>query len=164
MSARLDAQSMLLTLADHGVKCVVIGGMSAVLQDIPVPETADLDITPEGSRDNLRRLGAALREMEATLRAQGLEEGHPIPLDERTFTHSQFVTFETKHGPFDVSLRPDGTDGYPDLRKGAVEIGRFGITILVASVEDLIRSKQAAGRQKDLEHLAILRRYMEEQP
>lgn len=158
--APLDVRRILLALKDHGVRFIVIGGVAALLQDVPLPPTLDLDVTVEDSKANLKRLGETLREIEATLRAPGLDEGFPIPLDEHTLDHVQFMTFLTKYGPFDVTVRPDGTHGYKDLRRGAVEIGRFGILILVSSVEDIIRSKEAANREKDVPHLVILHEFL----
>ncbi len=152
----LDVRRLLLVLADHRVKYVVIGGVAALLQDVPMPPTLDLDITPERTPDNLERLAAALEEMEAKVRGMQVDEGVEIPLDARMLANMQIMTFVTKYGPFDVSINPDGTKGYRDLRKHAVELGTFGIMVPVASVEDIIRSKEAANREKDAPHLVIL--------
>lgn len=100
--------------------------------------------------------------MDAKLRA-GLDEGLEIPLDERTFKHVITMTFVTRFGPLDVSLLPDGTTGYENLRSGAVLLDRFGIRVPVASVLDIVRSKEAAGREKDILHLVVLRRFLDEQ-
>lgn len=161
-SPKLDLERILTVLDDHEVRYVIIGGVAALLQDVPIPETLDIDITPAGSKENLRRLAAALREMDAKLRAPGLEEGMQIPLDERTFSLVTTMTFTTRYGPLDVSLRPDGTEGYDDLKRGAVRVREFGISIPVASVPDIIRSKEAAGREKDAEHLVVLREWLRE--
>jgi hypothetical protein len=55
---------------------------------------------------------------------------------------------------------PAGTSGYDDLARTADVFDLFGQRVLVASVEDLIRMKRAAGRPKDLvavEELGALR-------
>lgn len=156
----LDAPRILLALADHGVRYVVIGGMAAILQGVPIARTLDLDITPERTPENLERLAAALEELEAKPRGVELDEGVEIPMDARMLSHMQIMTFVTKYGPFDVSISPDGTKGYRDLRKHAVEVRDFGLTVQVSSVEDIIRSKEAAGRDKDQAHLRILRRFL----
>lgn len=58
----------------------------------------------------------------------------------------------------DISARPDGTDGYHDLRRGARRLPLGGgLHVMVAALEDVIRSKTAAGRAKDLEALPALR-------
>ena len=149
-------------MAKHDIRYVVIGGMAAVLHDVPVPRTFDFDITPKRSQVNETRLATALGEMGAKLRAPGLDEGFEIPLDGRAFKHMITMTFVTKYGPFDVSFRPDGTEGYEDLAREATTIQRFGVEIRVASVRDIIRSKAASGREKDAAHLLILRRFLAE--
>ncbi len=64
----------------------------------------------------------------------------------------------TKHGPMDLAMKPDGTEGYDDLIRNVHEIDAFGVVVPVAALEDIIRSKEAAGRPKDLKHLPDLYR------
>lgn len=144
------------------VKYVVIGGVAALLQGVPLPRTADLDVTPAGDLENKKRLARTLRDIEAKLRVPGFEEGVEIPLDERTFTGLVTMTFLTRFSPFDISFVPDGTAGYEDLLGEARTIERLGVEIPVASVNDIIRSKQAAGREKDAGHLVILMDFLRE--
>lgn len=144
------------TLNRRKVKYVVIGGVAAILQGVPLPRTADLDITPAGDLDNKKRLARALRDLDAKLRVSGLAEGVEIPLDERTFTGIVTITFLTRFGPFDVAFVPDGTTGYDELLEDARFVERLGVRIPVASIGDIVRSKQAAGREKDASHLVIL--------
>ena len=58
---------------------------------------------------------------------------------------------------------PAGTGGYADLKRDAdlMDLGD-GLVVLVASLRDVIRSKEAAGREKDIAQLPILRRTLEE--
>ncbi|MGH9021844.1 MAG: nucleotidyltransferase domain-containing protein [Acidimicrobiia bacterium] len=155
-------ERIIAVLNEHHVDYVVIGGMGAILHGAPMPPTKDIDVTPEASRANLGRLSAALRDLGATLRAPGLTEGVVIPLDERTFDRMTTMTFFTEAGPFDVSLRPDGTDGYPDLVRSAVRVEFHGRPVPVAALEDIIRSKNGAGRPKDQATLPELERFAQE--
>ena len=66
------------------------------------------------------------------------------------------LTFTTDLGWLDVMATPAGTDGYDDLAAGADATQAFGEQFLVASVDDLIRMKRAAGRPKDRVELEIL--------
>lgn len=69
-------------------------------------------------------------------------------------------TLTTDLGAIDLLATPAGTDGFDDLARTAETLGLFGHDVLVASVDDLIRMKRAAGRPKDLlavEELAALR-------
>lgn len=155
-------ERIIAALNDHQVDYVVIGGMGAILHGAPMPPTKDIDVTPDRDRENLGRLAAALRDLGATLRAPGLPEGVVIPLDDRTFDNMITMTFLTDAGPFDVALRPDGTEGYPDLVGSAVLVEFHGKPVPVASLEDIIRSKNAAGRPKDQATLPELERYADE--
>jgi hypothetical protein len=152
----LDIEALLSTLDRHGVKFVLIGGVAARLHGSPLL-TEDVDVTPAPSRENLGRLAAALRELDAKLRVAGAPEPIDFPLDERSFDSFTAMMLVTRHGYLDVCLRPDGTRGYAELAENAETYDVFGLKIEVASLEDIIRSKQAAGRNKDLQALPTLR-------
>lgn len=63
----------------------------------------------------------------------------------------------TKAGRIDVAFNPAGTGGFEDLSVNAEKFRAYGVTFLAASVDDIIRSKEAAGRPKDREDVAILK-------
>ena len=140
----------------HRGAYVVIGGVAAMLQDIPIPETLDVDVVPEREARNVKALAAALKEMEARLLVPGEPEGVEIPLDERTFRAVSTLTFVTRFGPFDVLFEPSGAPAYADLEKRALVLQRFGVDIAVASIQDLIAMKRTTGREKDAAHLTVL--------
>jgi hypothetical protein len=145
------------------VRYVVIGGLAALLQGVALPRTADLDVTPSSDPANKKRLASALRELNAKLRAPGLDEPIEIPLDERTFSGMVTMTFTTRFGPFDVCFVPDGTTGFEDLQRNALVIKRLGVRIPVCSLKDIVRSKRAAGREKDAGHLTILVEFIDQE-
>jgi predicted nucleotidyltransferase len=152
----LDIVRIAKTLRRRDVKYVVIGGMAAVAHGLAW-QTDDIDICPDASTDNLRRLAEALTDLDARLRAEGLGPGGmKIKLDEKTWRFTPTMTLTTAAGPLDVNLRPDGTDGYRDLIHAAESREVEGVVIPVASLEDVARSKEAAGRPKDLERLPEL--------
>jgi hypothetical protein len=68
----------------------------------------------------------------------------------------------TTHGNLDISLKPAGTEGYDDLVDRLVRIKVMSVDVPVASLEDVIRSKEAANRGKDRATLPLLRRTLEE--
>lgn len=131
-----------------------------MLQDVPIPETLDVDVVPRRKSKNLKALAAALKEMEAHLRVPGDPEGVEIPLDDRTFRDVSTLTFITRFGPFDVLFDPSGAPVYAELEKRAVLLERYGVRIAVASVEDLIAMKRSTGREKDAAHLMTLVEHM----
>ena len=72
-----------------------------------------------------------------------------------------FLRFDTKYGFVDIIYRPAGTRGFRDLAKSTLPQDTGSAQVQVASLEDVIRSKQAAGRPRDLEQLPTLRRLLE---
>jgi len=152
---------ILEVLERHRVLYVVIGGLAAELRGSPYV-TRDVDVTPARTRENFARLAAALRELNAKLQIPDMDEPLEVPLDERSFEQGTSWTYVTKHGYLDIALLPDGTRGYEDLRRSATrEQLTDTVTIFVAALADVIRSKEAAGREKDRAVLPILRQVLE---
>lgn len=166
MVSGLERQLQMIVecLDRHGVSYVVIGGVAAMLHDVPIPETLDIDVVPERKEPNLRALAKALIEMEARLRVPNDPNGVAIPLDERTFRNVSTLTFLTRFGPFDILFEPPGAPGYDELARRARTMDRFGVEISVAALEDLVAMKRAAGREKDVEHLTILIGFLRQHP
>lgn len=162
----VDVQKMLEALLRHKESFVVIGGFAAELHDVPIPPTRNIDITPATDPDNLNRLIAALNELDARLRVPaGPAEGVIVPggLTPEFLQSMISVALVTKAGPLDISLLPDGTHGYPDLERGSLQMAFQRLQIPVASLDDIIRSKEAAGREKDLLVLPALREHRRRQ-
>ena len=152
---------ILAVLERHQVLYVVIGGLAAELRGSPYV-TRDVDVTPARTRANFTRLAAALRELDAKLRIADMDEPPAIAFDEESFNQGTTWTFVTRHGYLDVALLPDGTRGYDDLRRSATqEQITDTVTVTVAALADVIRSKEAAGREKDRAVLPILRQVLE---
>jgi hypothetical protein len=131
------------------VRFVVIGGYAAVLHGSAM-YTADADITPDPDPGNLRRLCEALREMGARLRVADDPEGVAFTYDEHFLTQMTMLNLVTDHGDFDLSFRPAAfPNGYTDLVDHALPFDVGGFIVQVASLDDVIRSKEAANRDKD---------------
>lgn len=149
----VDPRLILDVLHGHEVRFVTIGGVAGVLHGSP-SITTDLDVCYQRDKENLERLAAALRELDAKLR--GVDDEVPFLLDATTLRAGDCFTFETKYGPFDILGTPSGTRGYDDLMESAVEMDVDGLTVAVASLDDLIAMKHAAGRPKDRVEVEIL--------
>jgi hypothetical protein len=145
-------------LSRHGVDFIVVGGVAAVLAGAPI-STFDLDIVPARSHENLVRLVAALGEIDARYRdltgrilrpeVEGLAgPGHHLLL--------------TTCGPVDVLGTIGQGDGYDQLLADVVERAIGEHRVMTLGLASLIRTKEAAGREKDRAVLAILRRTLEE--
>jgi predicted nucleotidyltransferase len=148
------------TLQKHGVRFVVIGGFASRLWGSPTL-TNDLDLCYARDQANLVRLATALKELEASLR--GAPSDLPFLLDARTLEAGDHFTFETLAGNLDVLGLPAGVGGFDPLLRNAteMEIAR-GLRLPVASLDDLITMKRAAGRPKDLIEVEILSALREE--
>ena len=163
MSEReFDPLRALRTLVEHEVRFVLIGGFAGALRGSPVI-TGDLDLCYARDDDNLDRLAEALRALDARLR--GAPPDVPFLLDAQALHAGDHFTFATSTGSLDCLGTPAGTDGFNDLDARATDEVVDGITIRVASLDDLIRMKHAAGRPKDriaVEWLSALRDELEE--
>ena len=142
-----DPWALLERLNLAGVEYVVIGGIAAVVHG-SVTFTQDLDVCYATDEQNLDRLGTALSAMGARLR--GVTHDVPFSPDRRTLRHTQVLTLDTPYGPFDVLAAPSGSPGYAALAERAQVTARGELRFKVASLEDLIAMKRAAGRPKDL--------------
>jgi hypothetical protein len=161
--APFDPQRILEVLARRQVRCVVIGGYAAVLAGVDVV-TRDIDITPATDEPNLQRLAAALGELHAAIRVGVDEPPVPLPADPRLLARGEIWNLATDAGDLDVTTRPSGTTGYDDLADGAYRQPLAdGLHIAIASLEDIIRSKTAAGRAKDLAALPQLQAALQHQ-
>lgn len=152
----LRAEEIVAALDLHKVRYVVIGGLGAVLHGSPIV-TQDADICPARDRENLDRLAAALRELKARLRVAGVPEGIPFPYEGAFLSNVQLLNLSTPFGDLDLSYEPAGTTGYGDLERNAVIYEIAGRKVAVASLDDIIRSKAAANREKDRAVLPTLR-------
>jgi hypothetical protein len=70
-----DGNTILAVLALHKVACVLIGNYPGLLRGVDLA-TDDVDITPATTAENLKRLAAALAELEAAIR---LPNEPPLP-------------------------------------------------------------------------------------
>jgi predicted nucleotidyltransferase len=156
----VDAARVIDTLNSHGVLFVVVGGFAVELWEVAVQPTVDVDITPERSKENLTRLATALNELEAIIRHG--DEGVAIPggFTAENIEDMKVLNLTTVAGPLDLTIMPAGTEGYPDLIRSAVDIEYEGIVVPTASLEDVARSKEAAGRPKDLRALPAIRAHI----
>lgn len=138
------------------VRYLIIGGLAAVLHGSPIV-TADADIYPARDRENLSRLAAALEELRARLRVEREPEGVAFFFDGAFLANVQVLNLTTPYGDLDLSYVPAGTSGYDDLVRNASNLTIGRCTVQVASLDDVIRSKEAADREKDRATLPILR-------
>ena len=151
-----DPEGLLGILGKHQVAFVVIGGYAANLQASPFL-TQDVDITPQALAENLTKLSAALTDLGARIYTSAEPDGLPFAHNATSLAAVGIWNLTTRLGRLDISFVPSGTEGYDDLIQDAEHAKVHGIEIRVASLADIIRSKQAANRPKDQRVLPTLR-------
>ena len=155
----------------HEVAFVIGGSVGALAHGASDVQPGDFDVIPATDPANLRRLAAALDELQAVAQpttgrwdtddAAGehrwVEDGveRPLaPLDPRdadTFDHS----FDTTLGRLDVVPRIAGR--HEDLRRRATRLAVNGREAWVAAPIDLLAGMTAARRPKDVPRVRHLR-------
>src|SRR6266508_4297595 len=153
---KFDPYALLQALDRHRVTYIVIGGFARVVQGTE-EITRGLDIVPSTRPENLRRLDAALRDLDARQ-----PDGRELTIDENTLAVQPVVELATEHGQLKLVPEPAGTRGYDDLRRAATRepLGR-GVRPSVASIGDLARMVSALGDEERVPQLMQLRRLVE---
>lgn len=152
----LDLNRLFEALARHGVDYVVIGGVATQVHGHR-RTTMDLDLTPDPEPENLRHLAATLDELEAHTSDPALASAEIPPTDaERLVVAAIVPPLLTRHGQVHVLKEPKGGRPFEKLRDAALMVEIDGIEVAIASLDDLIRMKRAAGRPSDLDDIAAL--------
>jgi len=161
----LDIRRQVEVLNRHGVRFLVVGGANVVAQGAS-HLTTDLDVLPVSDADNLARLGAAMEELGARLRVEGLSDeeakGLPVQLrDGRIFHSAEITNWRTDAGDLDVMLSMPDRGGtrhpYEHFAARAVPGAADDEPVQLAHLADVIASKEHADRDKDREALPALR-------
>ena len=152
-----DFLSLLAVLHDHGVEFIIVGGVCAVLQGVPVT-TMDLDIVHRRGEDNVERLLAALEELEATSRLDrcGLR---PQASHLRGPGHQ---LLRTRAGLLDLLGAVAGDLDYEALLGGSESAVVDGRTLRLLKLETLLEIKERTGRPKDQVMLPLIRHTLAE--
>jgi hypothetical protein len=140
-----QAEEVRDALAKHGVRYLFIGKSGAILLGFP-DTTQDADLFVEKQPDNARALVQALRTL-----GFGLTEREAAEIEQgKDFVH-------LRNGPFDLDLvfAPDGIERFEDAWRRRVIVEGFP----VCHIDDIIASKEAARRTRDLEALPRLRAF-----
>ncbi|HVT90116.1 MAG TPA: hypothetical protein VHD56_14780 [Tepidisphaeraceae bacterium] len=137
-----QAQEVRDAFARHGVRYLFIGKSGAILLGFP-DTTQDADLYMAKSSENGLNAVAALKELGFAITDSQKEE---------ITRGKDFI--QIKNGPFDLDLifAPDGIEGFEDAWARHIDVEGFP----VCNIDDIIASKQAAHRRKDIESLPRL--------
>ena len=148
-----EFRDLLKALNEQGVRFVIVGGFAMILNGgTYVTFDLDLAISPDPSN--------------ATAIVRALAHFHPFPpefgspesfvWDERSITGS-VVSLVTSAGNVDILRVLPEIESFDVLWERSGERMIFDALVRVASIDDLIKMKEAANRPKDLNHIQELR-------
>ena len=155
----LHRAEVLVALRRHGVEFLLVGGQAGNAYGAVRP-TRDIDVVVRWSAENLDRMGEVLLELGAGLRIEGLSDPFEVPHRDAAFLSGMEIsTWRSPLGDVDV-LRglpsPHGEIRYDDLVERSQTLCIDGEEVQVASLDDVILSKQTVNRPSDIAALPEL--------
>lgn len=148
MLGRMNATPLLTrilrALHEHRLEAVLIGNAAAAMHGAPVT-TLDFDFMFRDTPTNLRKLKAVAADLHAMI----LRPFYPVSRRYR-------VVDDDTGLQVDFMPQIHGIRSFEGLRSRSVERDVDGLLLRVASLDDIIASKKAAGRDRDKAVLPIL--------
>ena len=144
----VDAEPLLGEVArrfhEARLEAVLIGNAAAALQGAPVT-TVDFDFLFRKTPRNLQKMKAVARALKATI----LRPYYPV-------SDLYRIVRDEDGLQVDLMATVHGIRSFAGVRDRATRIEIGGAPLLVATLEDIIKSKRAAGRPRDRAVLDIL--------
>ena len=138
-------------LAEQRLEAVMVGNAAAALHGAPVT-TLDIDFMFRKTPANLKKLKAVARSFGANI----FRPYYP--------TSGLFRVINEDHGlQLDFMTALHGIRSFEGLRARATAVSFGSHQLWVASLSDIIKSKRAAGRERDLAVLDILEKTLHAQ-
>jgi hypothetical protein len=150
-----DFTEALAALQTNQVRFVLIGGLALMSYGSGI-FTRDMDLCYARDGANLVALAEPLAPLHPRLR--GAPEGLPFTLDARSLRSGANFTLVTDAGEVDLLGDVLGAESFEALWERSTVMEFFGVPVHIASLDDLIAMKRAAGRTKDEPHLWELER------
>ncbi len=151
---RFDARELFKALAHHRVDYITIGGV-AIQAHGGQRLTQDLDVAIAASTDNIARLAGALLDLDARILGPDGQRSRSAPSAPLLASGDQWHLI-TAHGPLDILTLPAHLGSFEDMRARAHEVPLGDLSIPIASRDDLLKMKRAAGRPQDLADVRLL--------
>lgn len=151
-----DPARIFQTLDRHGVDYLTIGAWAVIAHGY-VRATADIDFVARLDRENMVRLAGALTELNAKLRGVDADKLDIDPTDPSVLENGASFTMDTDAGPLDFLNDVPGAEDYDHMRSRARQVDAGSVTVWVVGLDDLIRMKEASGREQDLLDIHKLR-------
>lgn len=142
-----DLNRLIQRLCDADIEFVIVGGFAAVLHGSSLV-TRDLDVCAVLTGQNVERLRDIFRELHPVHRPTPQKLSFLDSPDPEVEVRNLYL--RTDIGPLDVLSSIRGVGDFQRVREQSEEIELFGRRCRVISLDDLIRAKEALGREKDL--------------
>jgi hypothetical protein len=128
----------------HDVRYIVVGGVAAVLQRVPI-NTQDFDLVHDRQKDNVERLLLALAELGAVYR----DDPRNLRPNASHLVGPGNQLLRAGTLKFDVLGAIDWGGGYPELLPATEILDVGGHAVRVLKLESLIEIKRQLTRPKD---------------
>ena len=147
MDLHPDLTDLLAAFSSTSAEYVVVGGWAVAYHSEP-RYTKDLDVLIGTDDQNLQRVVAAL-----------LTFGAPASIIEaaRTLGPDEFLFFGTPPARVDILRSIPGID-FQEAYQRRVRTSWRDVEVSILGLDDLIRAKRAAGRERDLRDVRALER------
>lgn len=146
----IDLLALIRVILAEDPDVILIGGLAMRMQG-GGHVTDDVDFAFKRTRDTVHKKVKALAPYQP--RPLNWPEGVPYVWDEQMLQGMTTAVMETKIGRVDFLAEPDGAPPFDQLQSRATRFDVDGKVLRVASIDDLIAMKRAAGRPKDLAHI-----------
>ncbi len=144
----VQAVQLARAFEEEKVDYLFIGKSAAILLGFPFV-TQDVDVFADRTPENGRRIVKALKKV-------GFALGND--LESALIAGKDFVQIKAEPFDVDVIFAPDGISSFSEAKSRAIMVEGFKI----ANLRDIIASKRASGREKDLLDLEYLERFRQE--
>ncbi len=151
MNAEPLLQRIARIFAEHRLEAVMVGNAAAALHGAPVT-TLDIDFMFRKTTTNLKKLKAVADSLQAVI----FKPYYPVSDLFRVVSDDQGLQL-------DFMAKLHGIRSFEGLRTRATSVSFGEHELRVASLTDIIKSKRAAGRSRDLAVLEILEKTLHEQ-
>jgi predicted nucleotidyltransferase len=145
---KTDFKLLLSKLHENNIDFIIVGGFAAAAYGSSFV-THDLDICSVLTSNNIEKLRKSLSDVHPIHR---IAQNKPSFLDTpKSIEGINNLYLQTDIGVLDILSSITGVGDFNELRKSCIEIKIYGYTCKLISIEDLIKTKLALKRPKDLE-------------
>ncbi len=147
-------RALLTRLKEHEVDFVIIGGVCGVLHGVPLV-TFDLDVCCPFTHDSLRRIEASVKDLHPYHRLAANKL--PFKLTEDIASRLKNLYLQTDLGKLDCLGEVAGLGNFLEVMKNSASHKTSYGEFRVLTLDALIAAKEAAGRERDLAAVRLLR-------